>query len=100
MIDFAAQTDLIPRAGLIAALLPLGMLVGVVHFATLRRSAGLMAQARTTKALLLMAARFALTAGVLVLASLEGATPLLVTSAGLMLGRAAVLRRERQRAVQ
>ena len=45
-----------------------------------------------------MAARFALTGGVLVATSIEGAVPLLVTSAGLLLGRAVVLRREGRRA--
>lgn len=93
MSDLAAQTDILLRTASIAGHLLIGILVGITHFAALRRNAGLIAAGSAGKAILLMASRFALTGGVLLVTSIEGAIPLLVTSAGLMLGRAVVLRR-------
>ena len=54
----------------------------MAHFANLRRNTELIAAARAGAAILLMAGRLALTGGVLVATSLEGAMPLLATLGG------------------
>lgn len=97
MSDPAAFETLLPGAAHLAAWLPLGFLAGVAHFALLRLGAGLIVEARVGRAMLLMAGRFALTGAVLALAAADGALPLIAASFGLMIGRAAVLRREDRR---
>ncbi len=97
MIDQTTAAHLLLRALPLAGWLLLGTLVGVIHFSVLRRGTELMAQARGGLALLLLAARFALTGGVLAAAAVAGSAPLLATAVGLMFGRAVVLGREERR---
>ncbi|MGI3166069.1 ATP synthase subunit I [Pseudooceanicola sp. 200-1SW] len=80
---------------LLAALLGLGL--GVVHFASLRRVTDLyLGPGRApARALALQLARLALLVAVFVLLAGLGAYPLLAGAAGLVLGRALVLRRAR-----
>ena len=71
-----------------------GAAIGALYFGSLWRNARLFEQAGRLRTLLAsIAARFALLGGVLVAVSLEGAMPLLATALGVLLARAAVLRR-------
>ncbi len=78
--------------GLVAHLAA-GIAVGIVYFRSLwwnaRRFAG---GGRVTTTLALMAGRFALLGGLLALASLEGALPLLLMALGVLIARAVVMR--------
>jgi hypothetical protein len=77
----------------VAAHLIAGGGVGILYFRGLRWNASLLSQGgRTAAAIILMVGRFALLAGMLTLASLEGALPLLVTALGVLIGRSAVMR--------
>jgi F1F0 ATPase subunit 2 len=87
-------TTLAPGAHLAA-----GVGLGALYFGGLWWSARLFARAgRMRTTLALMAGRFALLGGVLVLISLEGALPLLMTAFGILVARFAVMRRVRQAA--
>ncbi|HEV2675360.1 MAG TPA: ATP synthase subunit I [Aliidongia sp.] len=71
-----------------------GILLGLVYFRGLWWNARLFtAGGRTTTAMLLMVGRIALLGGLLTLASLEGAGPLLVMALGVLIARAIVMRR-------
>jgi len=71
-----------------------GIVLGVLYFRGLWWNARLFAMAgRVPASLALMIGRIALLGGVLVLASLEGALPLLVTALGVFVARAMVMRR-------
>ncbi len=73
-----------------------GGAIGALYFGSLWWNAQLFEQAGHLRTLLAsMAARFALLGGVLVAVSLEGAMSLLATALGILLARAAVLRRVR-----
>ena len=68
--------------------------IGILYFRGLWWNASLLSQGgRTAAAIILLVGRFALLGGVLTLASLEGALPLLVTALGVLIGRSAVMRR-------
>jgi F1-F0 ATPase (N-ATPase) AtpR subunit len=74
-----------------------GGVVGMLYFRGLWWNANLLSQGgRTTAAIMLLAWRFAFLGGVLTLASLEGALPLLVTALGVLVGRSAVMRSVRK----
>ena len=78
----------------LAAHLIAGSLLGLVHFRGLWWNARLFtAGGRATTAILLMVGRIALLGGLLTLASLEGAAPLLVTALGVLIARAVIVRR-------
>jgi F1F0 ATPase subunit 2 len=72
-------------------LLP-GLLLGLLHFRGLERNADLYARGRTGKGLALQLLRMAVTACALVAAALQGAWPLLATSAGFLLARLLLVR--------
>lgn len=73
-----------------------GIAVGVLYFFSLWWNTGLFNRAGRTRTLIAaMATRFVLLGGVLTAASFEGAAPLLATAAGVLIARAAVLRRVR-----
>jgi F1F0 ATPase subunit 2 len=77
----------------IAAHLIAGGAGGVLYFRGLWWNASLLSQGgRTAAAIILLVGRFALLGGMLTLASLEGALPLLVTALGVLIGRSAVMR--------
>jgi len=70
-----------------------GGAVGMLYFRGLWWNASLLSQGgRTAVAIILLVGRFALLGGVMMLASLEGALPLLVTALGVLIGRSAVMR--------
>lgn len=70
--------------------------IGAVYFASLWWNAQLLERAGRWRTLIAsMALRFVLLAGALTAASFEGAMPLLATALGVLLARAAVLRRIR-----
>lgn len=71
----------------------LGAAIGTVHFSCIRRTAGAIADGHGRLAAMLIAGRLALTGGTLVLVSMEGATPLIATAAGVMAGRFVIMRR-------
>jgi len=78
-----------------AAWLALGVLLGGIYFHMLRRSVDLLVDGKSTfKAILFTLGRFALVGAGLALASLQGAVPLLLAAAGLLIGRQLVMRRE------
>ena len=81
----------------LAAHLAAGIALGVFYFRSLwwnaRRFAG---GGRAITVVALMIGRFALLGGLLTLASLEGALPLLVMTLGLLVARSAVVRRARE----
>ncbi len=80
----------------LAAHLAIGIGLGLLYFRTLWWNTRLLAEGRrTTTAVALMLGRFVLLAGLLTLASLEGALPLLVMALGILIARSAVLRRLR-----
>ncbi len=90
-----AWAELFSLAGHLAA----GSVVGVLHFRslwwTIRRLTG---GDRMVTAIALMIGRFFLLGGLLTLASLEGALPLLMMGLGLLIGRSLVMRRTREAA--
>jgi hypothetical protein len=76
-----------------------GGIGGALYFASVWRSAkALAAGARMTKLLAPILLRFILMGLLLGLAAWQGAGPLLATTAGVLFGRAAVLRRAREAA--
>lgn len=77
-----------------------GAAIGALYFGSLWWNTRLFERAGRLRTLLAsMAARFTLLGGVLVAVSLEGAMPLLATTLGVLLARAAVLRRMRMTAL-
>jgi F1F0 ATPase subunit 2 len=77
-----------------------GAAIGALYFGSLWWNTLLFERAGRLRTLLAsMAARFALLGGVLIAVSLEGAMPLLATALGVLLARAAVLRRVRMTAL-
>ena len=76
-----------------------GAVIGGLYFGSLWWNAQVFERAGRVRTLLAsMAARFALLGGILAAASFEGAMPLLLTALGVLLARAAVLRRVRMAA--
>jgi F1F0 ATPase subunit 2 len=74
--------------------------MGALYFGSLWWNAQMFEQAGRLRTLLAtMAARFALLRVALIAVSLEGAMPLLATALGVLLARAAVLRRVRMTAL-
>ena len=74
-----------------------GIGLGVLYFGSLWWNARLFAHGGRLRATFgLMAARFALLGGALMLVSLEGAGPLLITALGILVARFAVMRRVQQ----
>lgn len=83
----------------LGAHLAAGIGLGVLYFGSLWWSARRFADAGRLRATVaLMAGRFALLGGALMLVSLEGAGPLLMTALGILVARFAVMRRVRQAA--
>ena len=72
-----------------------GLLIGLIHFATLRRNLCFLTDGGLAKALLLQLARLALLGGVLALLAMLGAFALLCGMLGILLARSIVLRRVR-----
>ena len=72
-----------------------GVALGVAHFASLRRVTEFFAEGRALAAAGLQALRLLVLGAALVGAAWLGAWPLLAAMAGILLGRWAVLRRER-----
>jgi F1F0 ATPase subunit 2 len=71
-----------------------GILLGLAYFRGLWWNARLFTTGgHATRAILLMVGRVALLGGMLTLASLEGAGPLLVMALGVLIARAVVMRR-------
>ena len=77
----------------LAAHFAAGIGLGACYFGGLWWNACLFAGARLAAAISLMIGRFALLAGFLTLASLQGALPLLLTALGVLVARPLVLRR-------
>lgn len=76
-----------------------GIGLGVLYFSSLWWNARLFARGGgLSMTFALMAGRFALLGGALMLVSLEGAGPLLMTALGILVARFAVMRRVRQAA--
>lgn len=71
-----------------------GVGLGLVYFRFLRHSAGLMVAggAGPGRALLLVLLRVAGMGGILLIAAMQGALPLLATTLGVMIGRHVVMR--------
>ena len=81
----------------LSAHLGAGIALGLLYFHGLWRNVTRLAGGgRTTTTIALMIGRFALLGGLLTLASLEGALPLLATALGVLLARPVVMRRVRQ----
>jgi F1F0 ATPase subunit 2 len=100
-MSFTAYDDLPAWAMLLSlgAHFAAGIIVGALYFRTLwwtARQFALSGRAMTTIALSI--GRFVLLGGLLTLASLEGALPLLVMALGVLVARAAVMRRVREAA--
>lgn len=73
-----------------------GIVAGTLYFASLWWNAGLFGQGGRVRVLIAaVAVRFLLLGLVLTAASFEGAMPLLVTAAGVLVARAVVIRRAR-----
>ena len=91
--------DSLPRwAGYLslAAYLAAGVALGFNNFQSLRWNAcRFTGGGRTTTAIALTVGRFALLGGLLTLASLEGALPLLMVALGVLIARPVVMRRVR-----
>ncbi len=84
-------------AASLAANFAAGAGVGLVYFRVLWWQAQLFATRRATlPMILLILGRFAILAGALALASLEGALPLLAAALGVLVARAAVMRSVRR----
>jgi len=76
-----------------------GVLLGTVYFRTLWWNVRMFAVAgRVTTAIAVMGARLVLLGCLLALASLEGALPLLLMAAGVLIARPEVMRRVREAA--
>jgi F1F0 ATPase subunit 2 len=76
-----------------------GIALGIFYFRCLWWNASrLVGGSRVTTTIALMIGRFVLLGGLLTLASLEGALPLLVMALGVLIARPAVLRRLREAA--
>ena len=74
-----------------------GIGLGVLYFGSLWWNARLFARGgRLSTTFALMAGRFALLGGALMVVSLEGAGPLLMTTLGILVARFAVMRRVQQ----
>ena len=74
-----------------------GIVLGVLYFRSLRWTARrFTAGGRATTTLALMIGRFVLLGGLLTLASLEGASPLLVMTLGVLIARFIVMHRVRE----
>jgi F1F0 ATPase subunit 2 len=71
-----------------------GLVLGLLHFASLRRVADVFAAGAAGRALALQAVRWVALVAVLILFAREGALPLLLCALGLLVARAVVLRRE------
>jgi F1F0 ATPase subunit 2 len=88
---------LLPHAAAVlgaGAHLALGLGLGLVYFRGLWWNARLFAsKGRAAMAVGLVLGRFVLLGGLLTLASLEGALPLLATALGVLIGRSVVMRR-------
>ena len=98
LISFAG---LPPWAMLLSLLahLAAGIALGILYFRGLWRNVRRFAAGgRAAATIALMVGRFALLGGLLTLASLEGALPLLVMALGVLIARSAVMRRVRQAA--
>lgn len=81
----------------LGAHLAAGIGLGVLYFGSLWWNALLFARGGGLSATFaLMGVRFALLGGALMLVSLEGAGPLLVTALGILVARVAVMRRVQQ----
>jgi F1F0 ATPase subunit 2 len=83
----------------LAAHLGAGIVLGVLYFRSLwwnvcRFTGG----DRATTTIVLMIARFGLLGGLFMLASLEGALPLLILALGVLIARSAIMRRVREAA--
>lgn len=92
MIDWVLQSGwLLPGLG---AWVLGGAALGVVYFRFLRHSAGLMVagEAGPGRALMLVLFRVAGLGGLLLIAALQGAMPLLAAALGVMVGRQVVMR--------
>lgn len=77
----------------LAVHLAAGIVVGIVYFRSLWWNARRFAEGgRVTTTLALMFGRFALLGGLLTLASLEGALPLLLMTLGVLIARFVVMR--------
>jgi F1F0 ATPase subunit 2 len=75
----------------------IGIMLGVVHFAGLRWNVSLFAADGRLVALAgLLLGRLILLSGALTLTSMQGALPLLMTALGILIARAAVMRRVRR----
>jgi F1F0 ATPase subunit 2 len=89
--------DDLPALGRLLSLpahLAAGIVLGVVYFRSLWWNARLFALGgRAAMTVAVMIGRFALLGGLLTLASLEGALPLLVMAFGVLIARCAVMRR-------
>jgi F1F0 ATPase subunit 2 len=92
--------DALPAWAMLVSLcghLVAGMLLGALYFRTLWWNARLFALGgRATTGIALMIGRLVLLGGLLALASLEGALPLLVMALGVLIGRSMVMRRVRE----
>jgi hypothetical protein len=81
------------KAIVTAGFLALGFAAGALHFALLRWNVALFAaRGALGRALALAALRLGVTGAVLLLAVLQGAWPLLLVAAGMVLARPAMLR--------
>lgn len=81
----------------LGAHLAAGIALGAFYFRAVWRSARLFAQGgRAATIVVLIAGRFAVLGGLLALASLEGALPLLIMALGVLIARSAVLRGRRE----
>ena len=78
----------------IIAALAVGVAMGLFHFQSLRRAADAFAEGRAVSALALQTLRLAAMAAFLFGAAYAGAFPLLAAALGILIGKAAVLRRE------
>jgi F1F0 ATPase subunit 2 len=97
-MSFASFHDLPAWAMLLrlSAHLAAGFILGALYFRTLWWNTQRFIQGgRATTTIALMIGRFVLLGGVLALASLEGALPLLVMALGILIARSMVVRRVR-----
>ena len=96
MIGSVASLLYLPSWGSLIIALAAGLLVGIVHFASLRRNADLyVQQGKLWGAILVQLARLSLVVLILSAAAWAGAGPLLAAASGVLIARAAVLRRYR-----
>lgn len=93
---FTSLPDWAQVVGL-AAHLAGGIALGVLYFGSLWWNTRMLAgSGRLRNAMAFTLARFTLLGGILVLVSLEGAVPLLMTALGVLVARSGVLRRIRE----